>query len=183
MSKVILGTTMSLDGFINDRNGSGSRLYSDMEQFRESEVLQEQIRTTGAVVMGRRAYDMADGDFTGYEFQVPIFVVTHEAPEIVAKGENDKLSFTFVTGGVESAIEKARAAAGDKDVTVIGSANIAQQCLKAKLVDELYIDLMPLLLGDGLRFFEHLGSEEIDLEKIDVTEGPIRTRLKFRLVK
>ena len=183
MSKVILGTTMSLDGFINDRNGSGSRLYSDIEQFRESEVLQEQIRTTGAVVMGRRAYDMADGDFTGYEFQVPIFVVTHEAPEIVAKGENDKLSFTFVTGGVESAIEKAKAAAGGKDVTVIGSANIAQQCLKAKLVDELYIDLMPLLLGDGLRFFEHLGSEEIDLEKIDVTEGPIRTRLKFRLVK
>jgi dihydrofolate reductase len=127
MGKVILGTTMSLDGFINDRNGSVSRLYPDLAALRKTEMLQESIKTTGAVVMGRRAYDMAEGDFTDYEFQVPIFVLTHDAPEKAAKGENERLTFTFVTGGIESAIEKAKVAAGDKYVTVIGGANTAQQ--------------------------------------------------------
>jgi dihydrofolate reductase len=183
VGKVILGMTMSLDGFINDRNGSVSPLYPDFAELRDTEVLQEAIRSTGAVVMGRRAYDMADGDFTDYEFQVPIFVITHEAPERVAKGENDNLSFTFVTDGVSSAIEKAKAVAGDKDVTMIGGANSAQQCIRAGLVDEIHIDLMPILLSGGLRLFEHLGSEQIKLEKIKVMEAPTRTHLRFRLIK
>src|SRR2546423_13779026 len=130
MGKVIAGTTMSLDGFMNDRNGSVSRLYPDLEALRRTEMLQEEIRTTGAVVMGRRAYDMAEGDFTDYEFQVPIFVLTHHVPEKVAKGENEKLSFTFLTDGIESAIEQARPAADDKYVSVIGGADTAQQCIK-----------------------------------------------------
>lgn len=183
MGKVILGMTMSLDGFINDRNGSVSRLYHDLAELRDSEVLQGEIRSTGAVVMGRHAYDMANGDFTDYEFQVPIFVITHEAPDRVAKGENDNLSFTFVTDGVNSAIERASEAAGDKDVTVIGGANAAQQCIRAGLVDEIHIDLMPILLGGGLRLFEHLGSEQIELEKLKVIESHTRTHLRFRLIK
>lgn len=183
MSKVILGMTMSLDGFINDLNGSVSRLYPDLAELRDTEVLQEEIRSTGAVVMGRRAYDMADGDFTDYEFQVPIFVITHEAPERAAKGENDNLSFTFVTDGVTSAIEKAKAAAGDKDVTIIGGASSAQQSIREGLVDEIRIDLMPVLLGGGLRLFEHLGSEAINLEKLKVIEATVRTHLRFRVVK
>ena len=80
MAKVIIGMTMSLDGFVNDRNGDLGRLYPDLEALRRTEILQEAIRTTGAVVMGRHAYDMAKGDFTGYEFQVPIFVLTHHVP-------------------------------------------------------------------------------------------------------
>ena len=111
MTKVIGGMNMSLDGFVNDRNGSVSRLYPDMQAMVESEVLQEAMRTTGAVLMGRHSYDMGNGDFTGYEFQVPLFVVTHNAPDQVAKGENDKLSFTFVTDGIESAVNQAKAAA------------------------------------------------------------------------
>jgi dihydrofolate reductase len=154
MSKVILGMCMSLDGFINDRNGSVEKLYPDLDALRKTEELQEAIRTTGAVVMGRHAYDMAQGDFTDYEFQTPIFVVTHTAPEIVAKGENEHLKFSFVTDGVESAVKRAKAAAGAKNVTVIGGANIAQQCLKAGLADELEIDVRSILLGDGQRFFE-----------------------------
>jgi len=126
MGKVILGLTMSLDGYINDRNGSVGRLYPDFAEYRDSDLLQESIRSTGAVVMGRHAYDMANGDFTDYEFQVPIFVITHEAPQRVAKGENDALSFIFVTNGVKTAIERARAAARDKDVTPVGGANAAQ---------------------------------------------------------
>jgi dihydrofolate reductase len=90
---------------------------------RKTTLLQELIETTRAIVMGRRAYDMADGDFTDYEFQVPIFVVTHDVPEKVAEGENERLTITFVTGAIESAIEKAKAAAGDKYVTVIGGPN------------------------------------------------------------
>jgi dihydrofolate reductase len=68
---------MSLDGFVNDPNGDVSRLYPDLDALRKTVILQEAIKTTGAVVMGRGAYDMAQGDFTGYEFQVPIFVLTH----------------------------------------------------------------------------------------------------------
>jgi dihydrofolate reductase len=93
--------TMSLDGFVNDRNGDVSRLYPDLAALRQTEMLQESIKTTGAVVMGRRAYDMAEGDFTDYEFQVPVFVLTHHVPEKVAKGENEKLSLgTFYSGNI-----------------------------------------------------------------------------------
>jgi dihydrofolate reductase len=184
MGKVLAGITMSLDGFINDCNGDVSQLYSDFATLRETEVLQEAIIKTGAVVMGRRAYDMAEGDFTGYEFQAPIFVLTHHVPEKAPKGENERLSFTFVTEGIESAIEKAKTAAGDKDVTVIGGADIVQQCLRAGLVEELQIDIMPLLLGEGLRFFEHLAASQIQLERIKVIELPAgRTELCFRVIK
>ncbi len=123
MGKVIVGATMSLDWFMNGRNGDVSRLYPDLEALRRTEMLQEEIQTTGAVVMGRRAYDMAEGDLTDYEFQVPIFVLTHAVPEKGAKGENDKLTLTFVTSGIEKAIEQAQAAAGDKHVMVVGGAN------------------------------------------------------------
>jgi dihydrofolate reductase len=184
MGKVIVGTTMSLDGFINDRNGDVSRLYPDLEALRKTEMLQEAIKTTGAVVMGRRAYAMGDPDsyVDHYEFQVPIFVLTHAVPAKLPK-ENEKLTFTFVTDGIESAIEQAKAAAGDKNVMVIGGANTAQQCIRAGLADELQIGIVPVLLGDGLRFFEHLGSEQIELEKMKVIESPTRTDLWFRIVK
>lgn len=182
-AKVLLGTTMSLDGFIADRNGDLSPLYPNLAELRETELLQESMRTTGAVVMGRRAYDLAQGDFTDYEYQVPIFVVTHRVPEKPAKGENDRLRFTFVTGGIESAIEQAKAAAGDKYVTIIGGASIAQQCMRAGLVDEIMIGIAPVLLGEGLRFFENMGIERIELERLQVIESPTRTDLKFRIVK
>jgi dihydrofolate reductase len=183
MGKVIFGMTMSLDGFVNDRDGDVSRLYPDLEALRKTEVLQEAIKTTRAVVMGRHAYDMAEGDFTGYEFQVPIFVLTHHVPPRVAKGENGKLTFTFVTDGIESAIEKAKAAAGDKDVTVIGGANTGQQCINAGLLDEIQIGLMPVLLGGGLRLFEHINTEHIELKSTTVIESLGVTYLRFRVVK
>src|ERR1051325_10033992 len=108
MAKVILGTTMSLDGFMNDRQGSLGRLYPNLDDLRTTEMLQESMQRTGAVVMGRHAYDLADGDFTGYEYQVPIFVLTHHPPKQASKGTNEKLIITFVTDGIERAIEKAK---------------------------------------------------------------------------
>jgi dihydrofolate reductase len=184
MCKFVSGMTISMEGIFNDSIGSVSRLYPDFEALRESEMLQEAIQGTGAVVMGRRAYDMANGDFTGYEFQAPIFVVTHHVPQQAAKGENDKLTFTFVSDGVVSAIEQAKAAAGDKDVTIVGGASTFQQGLKAGLVDELQIDLMPVLLGGGLRLFENLDRAEIGLESITVVPLPGgRTHMRYRVVK
>jgi dihydrofolate reductase len=182
MGKVLVGMTISLDGFVNDRNGDVSRLYPDLAALRQTEMLQEEIKTTGAVVMGRRAYNMAEGDFTGYEFQVPIFVLTHHIPEKVAKGENEKLSFTFVTGGIESAIEQAKAAAGDKCVAVIGGPDTVQQCIEKGLLDEIQLGIVPILLGGGLRLFEHL-DKQIELERMRVIESPGRTDLRFRIIK
>jgi dihydrofolate reductase len=183
MAKVILGTTMSLDGFMTDRNGDIGRLYPDMEALGKTEFLKESIRNTGAAIMGRRTFDMAQGDLTDYEYQVPIFVLTHRVPEEVTKGQNERLRVVFVTDGVESAIEQAKAAAGDKDVTFVGGANVAQQLLRAGLVDEVEIGIMPLLFGTGLRFFEFLEGEEIKLEKTRVMETGERTDMWFRVVK
>ena len=183
MGNVIIGATMSLDWYMNDRNGDVSRLYPDFEELHRTEMLQEEIRTTGAVVMGRRAYDMGEGDLTDYEYQVPIFVLTHHIPETVTKGQNDRLTVTFVSDGIESAIEKAKAAAGNKHVMVVGGAKTAQQCLRAGLVDEIHIGIVPVLLGEGLRFFEPHANEQIRLERTRVFESPTRTDLWFRVVK
>lgn len=185
MEKVILGMTISLDGFINDREGSVEALYPDLASWRDTEVGKESIQNTGAVVMGRHSFDMAEDPdwYVGnYEYQVPIFVLTHQPPKKKPK-ETDQLTFTFVTDGLESAVRQAKEAAGDKDVNIIGAANTAQQCLKAGLADELHVDIMPVLLCGGLRLFEHIGAEQIQLERIKVMELPGgRTHLRFRFV-
>src|SRR5437762_1119149 len=160
MGNVIVGATMSLDGFMSDRNGEVSRLYPDLEALRRTEMLQEEIRTTGAVVMGRRAYDMAEGDLTDYEYQVPIFVLTHHVPEQAVKGENDQLTLTFVTTGIERAIDLAKAAAGDKHVMVVGGAKTAQQCLRGGPVDEIQMVIAAVLLREAQRLFESARDEK-----------------------
>jgi dihydrofolate reductase len=186
MAKVVLGMTISLDGFVNDRTGSVGALYPDLVTLRSAEPLSEAIQNTGAVVMGWNAFAMAEDpdSYAGnYEFQVPIFVLTHEIPKRLPK-ETGELHFTFVTGDMESAVGQAKAAAGDKEIAVIGGASTAQQCMKAGLADELHIDIMPVLLCGGLRLFEHIGTEQIQLERIKVVESPAgRTQLRFRVVR
>jgi dihydrofolate reductase len=186
MTKVIVGMTMSLDGFVNDRHGSVEALYPDLESLRHTEPLREAIQSTGAVVMGWRAYAMAEDPdwYAGnYEFQVPIFVVTHTVPRKRPK-QTGSLTFTFVTDGIASAIRQATAAAGSKDVTVIGGAQTVRQCLQAGLADELDIDIMPVLLGGGLRLFESTSTEPIRLEQLQVMElAGGRTHLRFQVVR
>jgi dihydrofolate reductase len=158
MSKVIVGMTVSLDGFIQDRHGSVGALYPDLATLRTTVPMQEAIHNTGAVVMGWNAFAIAkDPDlYAGnYEFQVPIFVLTHTVPHRHPK-ETDQLSFTFVMDGIEQVVQQAKAAAGHKDVTVIGGATTVQQCLHASVVDELHLDMMPVLLGGGRRLFESI---------------------------
>ena len=177
----VLSMTMSLDGFVNDREGSVGRLYPDLEGFGESEYFLGFLARVGAVVMGRRTYDMGNGDYTGYEFQLPIFVVTSRPPETPAEGQNERLTFTCVTEGVEPAIERAKAAAGGKDVVVIGGADVARQCLRHRLVDEVQIAIAPVLLGGGLRLFDELGDEPATLTLKEVIESPIGTEITYHL--
>ena len=186
MGKVVSGMTMSLDGFINDRNGSVAALYPDLAAWRETELGRESIRNTGSVVMGRNSFAMSEDPdwFAGnYEYQVPIFVLTHQPPKKYPK-ETDELTFAFVTDGIESAITQAKAAAGDKEVNIIGATSTAKQALESGLVDELHIDIMPVCLGGGLRAFEEINGGKIPLERSKVMELPGgRTHLRFRIIK
>jgi dihydrofolate reductase len=186
MTKVILGVTISLDGFAEDSNGSVGTLYPDLDTLRNTEVLQESIRTTGSVVMAWKEYAMAEDPdwFAGnYEYQVPIFVFTEKAPKKHPK-ETERLTFTFVTGGIKSAVRQAKAAAGDKNVTIIGSASTTQQFIRAGLADELHIDIIPIFLCGGFRPFEDIGNKLIKLERIKAVELPAgRTHMRFRVIK
>jgi dihydrofolate reductase len=204
MSKVFLELSMSLDGFVagpndgpeNGMGDGGMRLFqwyssgdtdfplpgTDMAfkiSRASAELLQETWPTIGAMVAGRRMFDIAGAWGGNPPGGGPCFIVTHTVPQEWAR---DGSPFTFVTDGVESAIRQAKAAAGDLNVAV-SSANIAQQCIQAGLLDEIQIDLVPVLLGGGVRLFDHLGAEPIELECIRVVEAPGVTHLIYRVVK
>ena len=203
MGKVVFNMTVSLDGFVagpNDgpENGlgdGGDRLFewyftgdteipiSDGDMVlkvspQSAEILKAAFETYGAGVWGRRTFDIARA-WGGHPPGSPCFIVTHSVPqEWVKEGS----PFTFVADGVDSAIRQAKKAAGDKDV-VVCTASILQQCLNAGLMDEIHIDLVPLLLGNGVRLFDHLGIEPIKLESIRVIQAPGVTHLGYRVVK
>jgi len=158
----------------------------------DNDVVAEGLRATGAVIMGRRMFSGGegpwadDGNADGWwgddpPFHVPVFVLTHHARETVVK--DGGTSFTFVTDGVEAALEQARAAAGDKDVSLAGGANVAQEYVRAGLLDELQIHVVPVFLGGGVRLFDGLGPEPIELETIRVVESDAVTHLMYRVVK
>jgi dihydrofolate reductase len=199
MSKVIADISMSLDGYVTAPGAGpqhglgvgGEAVHAwVLEQPRspiDEAVLAHSFEQTGAVVLGRRLYDVVDGpngwnDDVGYGHDQdqavapPCYVVTHEPPAQVRLASR----FRFVTEGVAAAIDQARAAAGDKDVVVMGGANIVDQCLAAKLVDELRIHLSPVLLGDGTRLFDLAGP--MTLVQRVVSESPRATHLTYDVV-
>jgi dihydrofolate reductase len=175
--------TMSLDGFVADSGGSGDRLYPDLDALQGTECMTSAVEETGAVLMGRRTFEMGDPDsYVGaYEFRVPIFVVTHRPPSVPPK-QDERLTFTFVSGGVSAAVGQAKASAGGKTVQVVGGANVIQQLLRAGMVDQLHIDIMPVLLGDGLRLLENVDPDRVRLETLDVQSIGQRTSLTIRVV-
>jgi len=185
MGKVIAGMAMSLDGFVNDGSGSVEKLFPDFVQMHDVPSFAEMIKNTGAVIMGRHVYEMAD-PFSwandDYEFQTPIFVLTHTPPVKYPKG-NGKLNFIFVTDGIENAVSEAKKAAGDKNVQVLG-ASVIQECLNAGLCDELQIEIIPVLLGKGKRLFENIDTDLIKLERTKVEEmTSVRTSITFKVTK
>ncbi len=186
MGKVIFGLSVSLDGFIADKNDDVSQVFAwmgrAMEQFHE--VVGDTLGETGAVIMGHRSFDEIDGE-QGWVFpdgtapDWPVIVMQSQVREPVKKG---KTQFYFVTDGIQSAMAKAQELAGEKNVALHGASSV-QQALKAGLLDELNMSIAHVLLGEGVRLFDHLGSEPIHLEHIRTLETPGATHLSFRVVK
>src|SRR5215204_5911479 len=204
MGIVSTGLSMSLDGFIAGPNDGperplgegGERLFAwysggDTEcrlpgtdmvvrvSPQSADLLREAHSKMGAFVTGRRTFDITNGWGGRPPLGVPTFVVTHSVPQDwVYEGS----PYTFVKEGVESAVVQAKAAAGYKDVAV-GAASIAQQCIRAGLLDEIHIDLVPVLLGDGVRLFDNLGDGQVELERTEIIEAPDVTHMTFRVIR
>ena len=189
MSKVTAEISMSLDGFVTEPNpGAGNPLGDDPGRLHDwmfskktatdAEILDEIYATTGAVLMGKRMFDVGVEPWGDPPpFGMPVFVVTHESRDPLPR--QGGTTYYFVTGGLEAALADARAAAGDKNVGIWGGANIVTQYLQAGLLDEIQIHLIPILLGNGVRLFEDLSVAGIELRKMRLIDTPSATHLRF----
>lgn len=202
MGKVVFNTSVSLDGFVagpndgpdNGLGDGGERLHDwifngdvgialaeghiAMKVSPQSAaLLQGEFAGHGPMIFGRRTFDIVDG-WSGNPPQRPCFVVTHRVP---AKWDKPGSPFIFVTDGVASAISQAQQVAGAKNV-VIATASILQQTLQAGLVDELYLEQVPILLGGGVSLFGNLDTV-VELDRLKVVAAPGVTHLRFRVVK
>jgi dihydrofolate reductase len=213
MGKLAFDISVSLDGFVAGPNatreeplGEGGKQLHDWavvlaswreshgyeggETGRDSEIMEELTAGVGAAIIGRRMFSGEDGPwgdepFEGWwgdepPFHMPMYVLTHHAREPLVKGDT---TFTFVTDGIESALEQARAAAGDQDVAIGGGAEVIQQYLGAGEVDEFQLHIVPVLLGGGVRLFDGLDGELPQVELVRTVESPRVTHLEYRVVK
>lgn len=197
MSKITTQFTMSLDGFVAGPNDDISRLFGwygtgdetfalpgTDRPFRvwkaSAEYLRQEWGALGAIVTGRHDFEASNGYGGVSPLGIPMYIVTHRAPE--PEWVKPGLPFTFVTEGVEHAVKLARQAAGKKNVGISGT-TIVQQCLQVDLLDEILIDLAPILLGEGTCLFDELRNTPIDLEKISLVDTPSVTHLKYRVKK
>ena len=194
MGKVIFDITASLDGFVAGPNDSpeqpmgegGMRLFDwyfvEQESSRAPEDMNPEIReeasqAVGALVSGRRTYENAHGWNGEHPLRVPVFVVTHQAPKLTGEFKG-----AFVTDGVESALRQAQAVAEDK-IVAVASPDIAHQLLKAGLLDELSLHIVPVLLGGGVPLFKRLGIEPIELDCTGAVNAQKVIHLTFRVRK
>ena len=197
---VLAGITMSLDGYItgpNDRLGAGlgdggERLhywvfggpwsYGEPSEGEVSPVdrqyMDDVFVSGGAWLVGRTMHDVVDGWGDDPGFGVPVFVVTHRPHETVVKGNT---TFEFVTDGIEPALARARVAAGDKNVIVMGGADLLRQYLAAGVVDEFTLTIAPVLLGGGKRLFDGIATTGIAFERTHVIESPFATHIRYRV--
>ena len=200
MGLVVVDISMSLDGFVagpDDGLGrglgeggeplhnwvmGGAWSYDEGPSFQASgvdrEVIDEVFGDAGAIIIGRRMYDVVDGWGDESPFDLPVFVVTSRPHPTRTVGAT---SYTFVTDGIDSALRQAQQAAGDKSVSVGGGGRVIQQFLAAGLVDEMQVHVAPVLLGGGKRLFEHLGTSLPRLEQVRVRESPLATHIRYRL--
>ena len=191
MPKVLLEFSMSLDGYVagpdvgpdEPMGRGGEALHDWMFEGRSAEETQrfqtDHFRDVGALIVGRRMADLGIGPW-GDEpvFHAPVFVVTHRPAQTVEK--RGGTSYTFVTGGIEEALRRAREAAGDQHVQVNGGADVARQYLRAGVVDELRLHLVPLLLGGGTPLFAD-ATPDVRLRPITAVGTPAVTHLVYEV--
>lgn len=195
MATVSTELSMSLDGFIAtptdgvdyifdwyDNGPVAIQMPSGAMTVHVSEAsaghLREGFTRGGALITGRRTFDITNGWGGRHTMDLPVFVLTHSVPD---GWPRDDAPFTFVTDGIESAVAQAKVVAGDKAVAV-AAADPVQQCLRAGLLDEIIINLAPVLLGDGVRLFDHLEAP-VQLDGPRVIEGTGVTHLYYRVLK
>lgn len=200
MSTVYAQLSMSLDGFVagpNDRPGNGlgdggERVHEWVvataawrrqhgldggEDNEESKLVEKNVGRGGAVIMGRRMFDHGEEPW-GPEppFRKPVFVVTNREREPLVRGET---TYTFVTDGIERALELAREAAGDKEVEIAGGGQIVSQYLAAGALDEILVHIVPVFLGGGAPLFEG-ALQDVELEVTEVLHSPRATHIRYR---
>ena len=210
MSSLTCQISVSLDGFVAGPNQSvenpigegGMRLHEwafatdswreqhgaeGGERNADAEVADEVVQNVGAYIMGRKMFGGGDGPWdeawTGWwgedpPFHAPVFVLTHHPREPLSM--QGGTTFTFVTNGIESALDQARKAAGDKDVAIAGGASAVQQYLAAGMLDELYLHIVPIILGAGERLLHDVGDPT--LEPVKVIASPAVTHVKYRVI-
>lgn len=192
LGKVVITFSMSLDGFIagpdvsmdNAMGVGGDRLHKWMfqsgpESNIDLRMAKEISAKVGAVILGKRTFDVGLQHWNDTPYPVPSFVLTHETRD---KAEMKSAAFTFVSDGIGSAVRQAKSAADGKDIIVMG-ANVAQQLMKQGFADEIHIQLVSVLLGNGIRLFEHLGTAPIELTIGRVVNSPNIIHLKFEIAK
>lgn len=194
MGMVIANMSMSLDGYIADRSDDVGPLFewyqvgpvatpSAAEEwtYHTDEVsardLRELVTSIGALICGRRLFDVTSGWGGHHPVGCPVFVVTHSVPD---GWPREDAPFTFVHDGAESALAQAQAVAGDR-IVAVATPSITQQLLDAGLLDAIRVDLVPVLLGDGIPFFANLRNAPVVLEDPEVTEGLRATHLLYRV--
>lgn len=194
MGTVVADMTMSVDGFIADPDDGVGPLFdwysegdteftfpgNDMQvhvSAASAGHLERIVTELGALVTGRRLYEVAHAWSGSHPAGVPVVVVTHDPPESAPSGSTP---FTFITDGVESAIARARAIAGERSV-VIASADIARQCLDAGLLDVIHVNLAPVMLGRGIPFFSGLERHPVLLEDPAIVPGHRVTHMYFKV--
>jgi dihydrofolate reductase len=196
MSKVIAGFSMSLDGFVADPDDEVDQVFrwysagcADAEVMagdgtsgmsREGAgFIEEAGRDAGVLVTARRTFDLGHAWGGKHPMDVPMVVVTHRVPEEWANREGSP--FTFITEGVPKAIDVARQIAGDKDV-VVGAPSVTWQCLQLGLLDAIHIDLAPVVLGRGIRLFDHL-TRPVELLITEASGNPHVTHITYQVIK
>jgi dihydrofolate reductase len=194
MSRVVLYMSMSVDGFITGPDDSlerglgvdGERLHDwlaaggvDPGSYRPTDgpgaTVFDELMATGAVITGRRTFEFAGGWAGDHHDGVPIFVLTHATPAAPAPGHAH-----YVTDGIESCVAQAKAAAGGRDILLHGAAT-AQACLRAGLLDEMELQLVPVLLGQGRRLFDDMPPDHHELELVRALDGPGVLHLRYRV--
>jgi dihydrofolate reductase len=193
MARVIANLSMSVDGFIADPDdgvgelfgwyangpvavdGGGGRMFQMTET--SAAVLRAALADTGAFLVGRRLYDHTNGWHGRPPVEAPMVVVTHDPP---GDWPRDGVPITFVADGIERAVAEAKALAGDKVVAVAGGA-VARECLAAGLLDEISVNLVPVVLGEGIPFLAGVANAPVRLEDPEVTEAAGVTHLRYRV--